>query len=56
MHALREAPHAVGWHVSGAYLTNGVRRYGFLDEHEQPSQPLIAAVTGANRKTSQDCE
>jgi len=48
---LRETRSCVGWHLCGAYLKNRVRRYGFLDEREQPSQALVSAVQKANRET-----
>jgi hypothetical protein len=51
MRALRETPECIGWHVTGAYLRNRVRQFGFRDEQENVDAKFIAAVTQANRET-----
>jgi hypothetical protein len=40
----------VGFHLCGAYQRNRARRYGLLDEMEQPDEKNIALIKEANRK------
>jgi hypothetical protein len=49
--ALRELPGCIGWHVCGAYITNRVRGFGFLDETDRADPGLVEAVARANRET-----
>ena len=36
LHTLRDMPHAVGYHLCGAYLRNKARKYGLKDHRDQP--------------------
>ena len=49
--ALRELPGCIGWHVCGAYITNRVRGFGFLDQTDRADPGLIETVARANRET-----
>ena len=43
-------PGCVGFHLCGAYQRNRARRYGLLDEQEQPDQENVALIKAANEK------
>ena len=41
-------PHCVGFHLCGAYIRNRVRRYGLLNELDQPDEE-VEAVQGIKK-------
>ena len=43
----------VGFHLCGAYQRNKARRYGLLDEQEQPDQKNVALIQRANQQIQQ---
>ena len=45
---LFENPGCVGFHLCGAYQRNKARRYGLLDEREQPDEENVARIRAAN--------
>jgi len=47
---LFENPGCVGFHLCGAYQRNKARRYGLLDEQEQPDQENVALIRAANEQ------
>lgn len=51
--ALLENPGCVGFHLCGAYQRNKARRYGLLDELENPDRENVEQMTEANRKVQQ---
>ncbi len=46
-------PGCIGFHLCGAYQRNKARRYGLLDEQENPDQANTALMKAANQKISQ---
>ena len=50
---LHQNPGCVGFHLCGAYQRNKARRYGLLDEQENPDQENIQLITAANQKVNQ---
>ena len=48
--ALHKNPGCIGFHLCGAYQRNKARRYGLLDEQENPDQKNIALMQAANEK------
>ncbi len=48
--ALHKNPGCVGFHLCGAYQRNKARRYGLLDEQENPDQDNVALMQAANKK------
>jgi hypothetical protein len=46
---LFENPGCIGFHLCGAYQRNRARRYGLLDEQENPDAENVALITAANR-------
>ncbi len=46
-------PGCVGFHLCGAYQRNRARRYGLLDEYENPDQENVALMKVANQTISQ---
>lgn len=51
--ALLRNPGCIGFHLCGAYQRNRARRYGLIDEAEQPDQENVALIKAANEKISQ---
>ena len=49
---LFESPGCVGFHLCGAYQRNRARRYGLLDEMENPDTEQVELMTAANRRIS----
>ncbi len=49
---LFENPGCVGLHLCGAYQRNRARRYGLLDEMENPDTEQVELMTAANRRIS----
>jgi len=49
---LFQNPGCIGMHLCGAYQRNKARRYGLLDEFENPDQDNIALMKAANQKIS----
>jgi len=47
---LYQNPGCVGFHLCGAYQRNKARRYGLLDERENPDQENVALMMAANQK------
>ncbi|MEO1526661.1 MAG: agarase [Planctomycetota bacterium] len=43
-------PGCIGFHLCGAYQRNRARRYGLLDEQEQPDQANVSVMQAANEK------
>ncbi|MEM6800524.1 MAG: agarase [Bacteroidota bacterium] len=50
LEALIQNPGCVGFHLCGAYQRNKARRYGLLDEMEQPDAENVALIQAANEK------
>ena len=50
---LHKNPGCVGFHLCGAYQRNKARRYGLLDEQENPDRENIQLITAANQKVNQ---
>lgn len=50
---LYENPGCVGFHLCGAYQRNKARRYGLLDEFENPDTKNITEIKAANQKIQQ---
>ncbi|NND07096.1 MAG: agarase [Saprospiraceae bacterium] len=50
---LHKNPGCVGFHLCGAYQRNKARRYGLLDEHENPDMENIKLIQAANQQISQ---
>lgn len=50
LESLHNNPGCIGFHLCGAYQRNRARRYGLLDEQEQPDEENIALIQAANRK------
>ncbi len=50
---LHEHPGCIGFHLCGAYQRNKARRYGLLDEMEQPDEENVAIITEANQNINQ---
>lgn len=48
--ALHNNPGCVGFHLCGAYQRNKARRYGLLDEQENPDHKNVALMQTANEK------
>ena len=46
-------PGCIGFHLCGAYQRNRARRYGLLDEQEQPDEENVALIEAANKKIEQ---
>ncbi|MEM9327495.1 MAG: agarase [Bacteroidota bacterium] len=49
-------PGCVGFHLCGAYQRNKARRYGLLDEMENPDTENVALIKAANEATIQRME
>ena len=47
---LYENPGCIGFHLCGAYQRNRARRYGLLDEQENPDADNVALIRAANEK------
>lgn len=47
---LFENPGCIGFHLCGAYQRNKARRYGLLDEQENPDQENVALIQAANER------
>ena len=47
---LFENPGCIGFHLCGAYQRNKARRYGLLDEYENPDEKNVDLITAANQK------
>ena len=47
---LHQNPGCVGFHLCGAYQRNKARRYGLLDEYENPDQENVKLIAAANQK------
>ena len=47
---LFQNPGCVGFHLCGAYQRNKARRYGLLDEQENPDTENVKLITAANQK------
>ena len=45
-------PGCIGFHLCGAYQRNRARRYGLIDEQEQPDQENVAAMRVANEEVA----
>ncbi|MEM7511214.1 MAG: agarase [Bacteroidota bacterium] len=45
---LIENPGCIGFHLCGAYQRNKARRYGLLDEYENPDEENVALIQEAN--------
>lgn len=50
--ALFENPGCLGFHLCGAYQRNRARRYGLLDEQENPDRENVDVMKAANEKVS----
>lgn len=50
---LFENPGCIGFHLCGAYQRNKARRYGLLDEYENPDEKNVDLITAANQKIRQ---
>lgn len=50
--SLFENPGCIGFHLCGAYQRNRARRYGLLDEQEQPDEENVSLMKTANEKIS----
>ena len=50
---LFENPGCIGFHLCGAYQRNKARRYGLLDEYENPDEKNVDLITAANQKIKQ---
>jgi len=50
---LHQNPGCVGFHLCGAYQRNKARRYGLLDEQENPDLENVELITDANQKINQ---
>lgn len=50
---LFQNPGCVGFHLCGAYQRNRARRYGLLDEGENPDQENVALIKAANEKIAE---
>ncbi|MEM9480053.1 MAG: agarase [Verrucomicrobiota bacterium] len=48
--ALHQNPGCIGFHLCGAYQRNKARRYGLLDEMEQPDTENVDLMRAANQK------
>ena len=48
--ALHKNPGCIGFHLCGAYQRNKARRYGLLDEQENPDHKNVALMQAANEK------
>ena len=46
-------PGCIGFHLCGAYQRNKARRYGLLDEQENPDQENVELMQAANEHVSQ---
>ena len=53
LEALFKNPGCIGFHLCGAYQRNRARRYGLLDEMENPDQQHVDQMTAANERISQ---
>ncbi|MBV7334097.1 agarase [Chloroflexi bacterium TSY] len=49
---LHQNPGCIGFHLCGAYQRNRARRYGLIDEAEQPDQENVDLIKAANEKIS----
>ena len=52
LEALFRNPGCVGFHLCGAYQRNRARRYGLLDEQENPDHENVALMKASNQKVS----
>lgn len=50
---LHQNPGCIGFHLCGAYQRNRARRYGLIDEAEQPDQENVALIKAANEEINQ---
>lgn len=50
---LVENPGCIGFHLCGAYMRNKARRYGLLDEFENPDVENVELMKSANQKAYQ---
>ncbi|MEM0925558.1 MAG: agarase [Planctomycetota bacterium] len=48
--ALHKNPGCIGFHLCGAYQRNKARRYGLLDEFENPDAENVDQMTAANQR------
>ena len=51
--ALFENPGCIGFHLCGAYQRNRARRYGLIDELENPDEENVAIMKAANETITQ---
>lgn len=54
--ALYESPGCIGFHLCGAYQRNKARRYGLLDERENPDVENVEKMMAANQKIARMME
>jgi hypothetical protein len=50
---MHKNPGCIGFHLCGAYQRNRARRYGLIDEEEQPDRENVDLMKAANEKISQ---
>lgn len=50
---LFDNPGCIGFHLCGAYQRNKARRYGLLDEFENPDLENVELIKGANQKIAE---
>ena len=48
LEALYQNPGCIGFHLCGAYQRNKARRYGLLDERENPDTENVELMKAAN--------
>ena len=53
LEALYQNPGCIGFHLCGAYQRNKSRRYGLLDERENPDEENVNKMTAANMRIAQ---
>ncbi len=56
LEALYQNPGCIGFHLCGAYQRNKARRYGLLDERENPDSENVDKMTAANKRIAQMME
>ncbi|MBK1875228.1 twin-arginine translocation signal domain-containing protein [Pelagicoccus mobilis] len=56
LEALFQNPGCIGFHLCGAYQRNKARRYGLLDELENPDTEQVDPMKAANLKIAQQIE
>lgn len=53
---LFQDPGCLGFHLCGAYQRNRARRYGLLDEQEQPDQENVRLMKAANQRIAESMD